>query len=157
MALEIIERHAVVQGIPLVQGSDKYFWFGRPQLVLHLIHFALFQVLNILFLHYSAVTFYGGAGLRNRNYTCVLIHFILQNAFQLTYFLWIWVSDILPNLLTESTNLLYTLLIKVSFLSYVQYEYGIRSCFHDNFGLVIAKIALGWVNTTSFKILYYHH
>lgn len=44
MAMEITERHAVVQGIPLVQGSDKYFWFGRPQLVLHLIHFALFQV-----------------------------------------------------------------------------------------------------------------
>lgn len=44
MALEISERHAVVQGIPLVQGSDKYFWFGKPQLVLHLIHFALFQV-----------------------------------------------------------------------------------------------------------------
>ena len=44
MALEITERHAVVQGIPLVQGSDKYFWFGRPQLVLQLIHFALFQV-----------------------------------------------------------------------------------------------------------------
>ncbi|KAK6154050.1 hypothetical protein DH2020_013689 [Rehmannia glutinosa] len=78
MALEITERHAVVQGIPLVQGSDKYFWFGRPQLVLHLIHFALFQ-----------------------------------NAFQVTYFLWIW------------------------------YEFGLKSCFHDNFGLIIAKIALG--------------
>jgi len=46
MALEITERHAVVQGMPLVQGSDKYFWFGQPQLVLHLIHFALFQVCN---------------------------------------------------------------------------------------------------------------
>ncbi|KAL1820305.1 hypothetical protein ACET3Z_015174 [Daucus carota] len=43
MATEIIDRHAVVQGIPLVQGSDKYFWFGRPKLVLYLIHFALFQ------------------------------------------------------------------------------------------------------------------
>ncbi|KAB2623624.1 MLO-like protein 8 [Pyrus ussuriensis x Pyrus communis] len=43
MALEITERHAVVQGIPLVQGSDKYFWFGRPHLILNLIHFALFQ------------------------------------------------------------------------------------------------------------------
>ncbi|KAF7829070.1 MLO-like protein 10 [Senna tora] len=43
MANDIIEKHAVVQGIPLVQGSDEYFWFGRPQLVLHLIHFALFQ------------------------------------------------------------------------------------------------------------------
>ncbi|XP_049385336.1 MLO-like protein 9 [Solanum stenotomum] len=78
MALDISERHAVVQGIPLVQGSDNYFWFGRPQLVLHLIHFALFQ-----------------------------------NAFQITYFLWIW------------------------------YEYGLKSCFHDKFGFVIAKIALG--------------
>lgn len=47
MALEISEKHAVVQGIPLVQGSDKYFWFGRPQLILHLMHFALFQVTKI--------------------------------------------------------------------------------------------------------------
>ncbi|CAI0421846.1 unnamed protein product [Linum tenue] len=59
MAIDISDRHAVVQGIPLVQGSDKYFWFGRPQLVLHLIHFALFQ-----------------------------------NAFQITYFLWIWVNGL---------------------------------------------------------------
>lgn len=78
MALEISERHAVVQGIPLVQGSDKYFWLGKPKLVLHLIHFALFQ-----------------------------------NSFQITYFLWIW------------------------------YEFGLKSCFHDNFELVIAKLALG--------------
>ncbi|KAL3625520.1 MLO-like protein 8 [Castilleja foliolosa] len=78
MALEISERHAVVQGIPLVQGSDKFFWFGRPQLVLHLIHFALFQ-----------------------------------NAFQVTYFFWIW------------------------------YEYGLNSCFHDNLGLLFGKIGLG--------------
>ncbi|XP_061346047.1 MLO-like protein 8 isoform X2 [Gastrolobium bilobum] len=57
MALVITDRHAVVQGIPLVQGSDKYFWFGRPQLVLHLIHFALFQnsfqVTYILWTWYS--------------------------------------------------------------------------------------------------------
>ncbi|KAJ6907793.1 hypothetical protein NC651_018283 [Populus alba x Populus x berolinensis] len=77
-ALEITDRHAVVQGMPLVQGSDKYFWFGRPQLLIHLIHFALFQ-----------------------------------NAFQITYFLWIW------------------------------YSFGLNSCFHDNFDLVIAKVALG--------------
>ncbi|KAL3583902.1 hypothetical protein D5086_014963 [Populus alba] len=66
MALEITDRHAVVQGMPLVQGSDKYFWFGRPQLLIHLIHFALFQ-----------------------------------------------------------------------------YSFGLNSCFHDNFDLVIAKVALG--------------
>lgn len=46
MALDIKERHAVVQGIPLVQVSDKYFWFEWPQLVLYLIHYVLFQVSN---------------------------------------------------------------------------------------------------------------
>ncbi|TQD73678.1 hypothetical protein C1H46_040799 [Malus baccata] len=78
MALEIQERHAVVQGIPLVQVSDEHFWFGWPQLVLHLIHFVLFQ-----------------------------------NAFEITYFFWIW------------------------------YEFGLRSCFHDNFVLTALRVALG--------------
>ncbi|KAL9284706.1 MLO-like protein 10 [Arabidopsis thaliana] len=78
MALGITERHAVVQGIPLVHGSDKYFWFNRPQLLLHLLHFALFQ-----------------------------------NAFQLTYFFWVW------------------------------YSFGLKSCFHTDFKLVIVKLSLG--------------
>ncbi|EOA14715.1 hypothetical protein CARUB_v10028002mg [Capsella rubella] len=78
MALGITERHAVVQGIPLVHGSDKYFWFNRPQLLLHLLHFALFQ-----------------------------------NAFQITYFFWVW------------------------------YSFGLKSCFHTNFKLVIVKLSLG--------------
>ncbi|MCE3050839.1 hypothetical protein HAX54_048278 [Datura stramonium] len=43
MALEIQERHAVVQGIPLVQVSDRHFWFGKPTLILHLVHLTLFQ------------------------------------------------------------------------------------------------------------------
>ncbi|KAJ6708597.1 MLO-LIKE PROTEIN [Salix koriyanagi] len=43
MAIEIKERHAVVQGIPLVQVSDRNFWFSWPELVLYLIHFVLFQ------------------------------------------------------------------------------------------------------------------
>ncbi|KAI3738469.1 hypothetical protein L2E82_28501 [Cichorium intybus] len=43
MALEITERHVVVNGIPLVQASDKYFWFSKPHLILHVIHIALFQ------------------------------------------------------------------------------------------------------------------
>nr|XP_043636910.1 MLO-like protein 10 [Erigeron canadensis] len=78
MALEITERHAVVQGIPLVQASDKFFWFSKPRLMLHLIHFVLFQ-----------------------------------NAFQITYFLWIW------------------------------YEYKINSCFHDDMKTVILKLVIG--------------
>ncbi|PIA56910.1 hypothetical protein AQUCO_00700931v1 [Aquilegia coerulea] len=78
MAIDIQERHAVVQGIPLVQVSDKYFWFSWPPLILYLIHFTLFQ-----------------------------------NAFQISYFLWIW------------------------------YEFGLKSCFHENFTLIVIRVALG--------------
>ncbi|ONL99578.1 barley mlo defense gene homolog2 [Zea mays] len=56
MAIEIAERHTVIQGMPVVKLSDDHFWFGKPRLVLHLIHFASFQ-----------------------------------NAFEITYFFWIWV------------------------------------------------------------------
>uniref|UniRef100_A0A7C9D0C3 MLO-like protein n=2 Tax=Opuntia streptacantha TaxID=393608 RepID=A0A7C9D0C3_OPUST len=43
MAVEITEKHAVIQGMPLVQVSDKHFWFSWPQLFLYLIHYVLFQ------------------------------------------------------------------------------------------------------------------
>ncbi|KAH0866932.1 hypothetical protein HID58_073954 [Brassica napus] len=43
MVLGITDKHIVVQGMPLVKVSDEHFWFGRPQLILHLFHFALFQ------------------------------------------------------------------------------------------------------------------
>ncbi|XP_020578094.1 MLO-like protein 9 [Phalaenopsis equestris] len=78
MAIQIKDRHAVVQGIPLVQLSDYHFWFKRPRLVLSLIHFTLFM-----------------------------------NTFQLTYFFWIW------------------------------YDFGLRSCFHENFKFIIIRVALG--------------
>ncbi|CAL9223331.1 unnamed protein product [Arabidopsis halleri] len=77
MALGITDRHAVVQGMPLVQGNDAYFWFGRPHLILHLMHFALFQ-----------------------------------NAFQITYFFWIW------------------------------YSFGKDSCYHPNFKIAIVKVGI---------------
>ncbi|KAL6642762.1 hypothetical protein ACP70R_020943 [Stipagrostis hirtigluma subsp. patula] len=80
MAVEITERHTVIQGMPVVKLSDEHFWFGKPRLVLHLIHFASFQ-----------------------------------NAFEITYFFWIW------------------------------YEFGLRSCFHDNLKLIIARVCLGAV------------
>ncbi|KAJ0654034.1 hypothetical protein HanOQP8_Chr15g0590351 [Helianthus annuus] len=43
MAIEIQERHAVVQGIPLVQVTDKHFWFLDPSLILYLIQLTLFM------------------------------------------------------------------------------------------------------------------
>ncbi|KAF3341340.1 MLO-like protein 9 [Carex littledalei] len=78
MALEIKERHAVVQGIPLVQLSDHHFWLGKPKFILFLIHYTLFQ-----------------------------------NAFEIIHFLWIW------------------------------YEFGLRSCFHEKFTLIIIRVCLG--------------
>ncbi|XVF74078.1 hypothetical protein PTKIN_Ptkin13bG0032200 [Pterospermum kingtungense] len=80
MAIEIVEKHAVIQGMPLVQVSDRHFWFSWPQLILHLIHFVLFQ-----------------------------------NAFEITYFFWIW------------------------------YEFGLKSCFHNDLKLIFARVVLGVV------------
>ncbi|KAL7596452.1 hypothetical protein Lser_V15G28471 [Lactuca serriola] len=43
MGLRIQERGAVVKGTPLVEPTDNLFWFNRPDLLLYLIHFVLFQ------------------------------------------------------------------------------------------------------------------
>ncbi|MCL7031618.1 hypothetical protein MKW94_020525 [Papaver nudicaule] len=43
MCLESRDSASVVQGTLLVKPHDKFFWFNRPQLVLHLLHFILFQ------------------------------------------------------------------------------------------------------------------
>ncbi|KAI4351314.1 hypothetical protein L6164_005688 [Bauhinia variegata] len=43
MGLKIHERGEVVKGAPVVEPDDDLFWFNRPRLLLHLIHFALFQ------------------------------------------------------------------------------------------------------------------
>ncbi|KAF5188191.1 Mlo-like protein [Thalictrum thalictroides] len=43
MCLESRDQSNVVRGTFLVKPSDNLFWFGRPQLLLHLIYFILFQ------------------------------------------------------------------------------------------------------------------
>lgn len=48
MCLESSEQSAVVVGSLLVNPRNDLFWFGRPHLVLHLIHFILFQVSSSL-------------------------------------------------------------------------------------------------------------
>lgn len=68
MALEITERHAVIQGIPLVQLSDHHFWFGRPRFILFLIHFALFQVyLNFISICYDQIY-------KEKNNSLLIVH-----------------------------------------------------------------------------------
>ncbi|KAL7613558.1 MLO-like protein 9 [Lactuca sativa] len=43
MAVEIQERQSVTQGIPVVELSDRHFWFSQPRLILYLIQLTLFQ------------------------------------------------------------------------------------------------------------------
>ncbi|KAJ4975549.1 hypothetical protein NE237_000655 [Protea cynaroides] len=43
LAQEVEERRTEDPRAPPVKPSDKYFWFGRPGIVLYLIHFILFQ------------------------------------------------------------------------------------------------------------------
>ncbi|PKI72847.1 hypothetical protein CRG98_006772 [Punica granatum] len=43
MCLDSNDKSHVVRGTLLVRPSDHFFWFGRPKLLLYLIHFILFQ------------------------------------------------------------------------------------------------------------------
>ncbi|KAJ8615982.1 hypothetical protein MRB53_035354 [Persea americana] len=43
LAHEVAEKHTAIEGDLVVRPSDDHFWFHRPRLVLHLIHFILFQ------------------------------------------------------------------------------------------------------------------
>ncbi|KAM3404140.1 hypothetical protein ACQJBY_007306 [Aegilops geniculata] len=60
LAQDVAEKHSAVEGDLIVKPSDDHFWFGRPRIVLFLIHFILFQnAFEIAFFfwilaHYSA-------------------------------------------------------------------------------------------------------
>ncbi|KAK4750949.1 hypothetical protein SAY87_004431 [Trapa incisa] len=43
LAHEVAEKHTALEGELVVQPSDEHFWFAKPQIVLYLIHFILFQ------------------------------------------------------------------------------------------------------------------
>ncbi|KAF5955982.1 hypothetical protein HYC85_008838, partial [Camellia sinensis] len=65
LAQQIEDRATVVRGAPVVEPSNRFFWFNRPQWILILIHFTLFQVIYTM------------------GFT---------NAFQMALFLWTWVG-----------------------------------------------------------------
>jgi mlo protein len=44
MAKQIQDKATVIKGAPVVELSNKLFWFNRPDWVLFLIHLTLFQV-----------------------------------------------------------------------------------------------------------------
>lgn len=43
LAHEVAEKHSAIEGDLVVNPSDEHFWFGRPKVILYLIHFILFQ------------------------------------------------------------------------------------------------------------------
>ncbi|KAK6939103.1 Mlo-related protein [Dillenia turbinata] len=43
MAQQIQNRTTVIKGAPIVEPSNKYFWFNRPDWILLLLHFTLFE------------------------------------------------------------------------------------------------------------------
>ncbi|XP_076884217.1 MLO-like protein 1, partial [Bidens hawaiensis] len=43
LAHEVAERHIAIEGELVVKPSDEHFWFHRPKIVRHFIHYILFQ------------------------------------------------------------------------------------------------------------------
>jgi mlo protein len=43
LAYDVAEKQTAIEGDLIVTPSDQHFWFGRPRIILHLIHFILFQ------------------------------------------------------------------------------------------------------------------
>ncbi|KAF8765607.1 hypothetical protein HU200_008098 [Digitaria exilis] len=43
LAHDVAEKHSAIVGEVVVKPSDDHFWFGKPRIVLFLIHFILFQ------------------------------------------------------------------------------------------------------------------
>ncbi|XP_031478013.1 MLO-like protein 1 [Nymphaea colorata] len=58
LAKEVAEKHTAIEGDLVVQPSDDHFWFGKPRVVLYLIHFILFQnAFEIAFFFWLWVTY----------------------------------------------------------------------------------------------------
>ncbi|KAL1345421.1 hypothetical protein HN51_019169 [Arachis hypogaea] len=58
MGLRIGERGDIVKGTPVVQPGDDLFWFKKPQLMLYLINFVLFQnAFQLAFFSWTALQF----------------------------------------------------------------------------------------------------
>ncbi|KAJ4761801.1 MLO-like protein [Rhynchospora pubera] len=59
LAREVVEKHTAIEGDLIVSPSDHLFWFGKPKIVLFLIHFILFQNAFELSYFFWILTSYG--------------------------------------------------------------------------------------------------
>jgi mlo protein len=68
LARDVAEKHSALEGDLTVKPSDDHFWFGRPRIVLFLIHFILFQnAFEIAFFFWILVGIFGGRGVPVNN------------------------------------------------------------------------------------------
>ncbi|KAL1820303.1 hypothetical protein ACET3Z_015172 [Daucus carota] len=82
MAQQIQDRTTVVKGVPVVEPSNTYFWFNRPQIILFLIHFTLFE--NAFQMAYFLWTWYefGLNSCFHENIALIITRVVLSIAFQ---------------------------------------------------------------------------
>uniref|UniRef100_A0ACD5THI4 Uncharacterized protein n=2 Tax=Avena sativa TaxID=4498 RepID=A0ACD5THI4_AVESA len=59
LAQDVAEKHSAIEGDLIVKPSDDHFWFGRPRIVLFLIHFILFQNAFEIAFFFWILTTYG--------------------------------------------------------------------------------------------------
>jgi mlo protein len=72
---------------PRIQPRDDLFWFKKPEFLLWLIHFVLFQV------HIYVLLYVIWKQLRDEHKLTLCFGLIIvQNAFELASFFWFWVS-----------------------------------------------------------------
>lgn len=138
---------------PRIQPRDDLFWFKKPEFLLWLIHFVLFQV-HI----YSSGNLSVWKQLRDEHkLTHVFGLIIVQNAFELASFFWFWVSFL--SSLSLQTNYVYVVrglacdhfkVIITHPLTLLQWQFGYDSCFIKNHLLVYCRLILGYAsqNTT---------
>ncbi|KAL5778392.1 hypothetical protein ACOSP7_011318 [Xanthoceras sorbifolium] len=83
MAEEIQERTTVVRGAPVVEPNNKYFWFNRPEWILFLIHYTLFQNAFQMALFLWTVYEYGLTSCFHEKLVWILVRVILGVALQI--------------------------------------------------------------------------
>lgn len=84
-----------------LKPRDDLFWFKKPELLLSLIHFILFQVSSSHYIHFvfsSSFSLKSGLWccIRVVELTCIFLssELLLQNAFELASFFWFWVPPL---------------------------------------------------------------
>lgn len=144
-----MERGEVVKGVPVVEPGDNLFWFNRPQLILYLINFVLFQVFPYLLI----TSFHS---LPNQHicdftqYIFFLFHFTIAEC----------LSACFPSM--DLGKFLFNIKLKMTvkglklmkLLFFFQFEFGLKSCFLENTEDVVIRVTMGYLIFTNQRSSY---